>query len=214
MVPVVKNILVTGLSCTGILLFNRSLTEALIDRGYAVTTKDCLGTAHRGTLVITEIRYADGDLTFPNFIPYGEADLLVGFEPLETLRLGALYAKRGGVVIMNTTRVTPSFQSIGRDIFSDQPRPLGYPSNEWIVRHLSDLGASVYSLDATREAEAVGHYLGMNMVMLGATLASAQTPVTMAEVERKVRDRSPKGTAETNLRALEAGVAAFHRSAA
>ncbi|MBI3092384.1 MAG: 2-oxoacid:acceptor oxidoreductase family protein [Candidatus Tectomicrobia bacterium] len=204
----ITNVLVTGLSGSGILLFSRILADLLASKGYAISTKDCLGTAHRATLVITEIRYSADQEEFTNFIPYGGADLLVGFEPLETLRLGALYAKRGGRVIMNTRRVMPTFETLGRDIFSPEPRPLGYPETPWIIDYLRQLGAGVVAFDATARAEEVGHHMSMNVVMLGALAACGGLEVAAEEIETIVAQRAPKGSAERNLAAFRRGHAA------
>ncbi|MFQ5829442.1 MAG: 2-oxoacid:acceptor oxidoreductase family protein [Candidatus Methylomirabilia bacterium] len=205
----IHNLLVVGLSGSGVVLFNRVLTECLADKGLTVTTKDALGTAHRATQVITEIRYSEDQQVFPNFIPYGEAQVVVGFEPLETLRLGALYVARDGAVFMNTHRVIPTFHSMGKDIFSNKPRPLGYPDNDDIIRRLRQYTSRIYPVDATGLATACGHHMASNVVMLGAVTASGLLPVSAAEIEDRVERKSPRKTAEVNLRAFQAGLSAW-----
>jgi indolepyruvate ferredoxin oxidoreductase beta subunit len=190
-------------------MFSRALATVLVKEGYNVNTYEVLGTAHRGTLVFSFIRLSKKLEAFANLIPPGEADILVGFEPLETLRLGMLWASEDGLVIMNTQRIIPLYESIGRDMFSKRPRPRGYPSNEEIVNFLKSTGCRVITIDATRIAKEVGHHAVMNVVMLGSVAASGLLPVSIEKFKETISSLAPKGTVDLNLQAFDAGIKAF-----
>ena len=205
------SIAVAGLSGQGVIMFTKVLMAAFKDdTEHTIRTYEVLGTAHRGTLIFTHSRIS----TSPNvsfIISAAEADLLVGFEPLEAFRVGAYYLKDGGEVITNNYSIIPVYASIGKDFFSDQPRPRGYPPLEEIWEEFKRMDCSVSAFNATREAIDLGHYAMMNMVMLGAALASKKIPITIARVESKIEELVPKGTVDMNIAALHKGMELYQK---
>ena len=207
------SIAVAGLSGQGVIMFTKVLMAAFKeDPEYTIRTYEVLGTAHRGTLIFTHIRISKSqNVSF--LISPAEADILVGFEPLEAFRVGAYYLKNGGQVITNNYSIIPVYASVGKDFFSDKPRPRGYPPLEEIWEEFKQMDCEVTSFNATKEAIDLGHYAMMNMIMLGATLETGMIPVSMGQVEGKIEELVPKGTAELNARALHRGVELYKEAA-
>ncbi len=204
------SIAMAGLTGQGLIMYTRVLATAFADTDYTVRTYEVLGTAHRGTLVFSHIRISKR----PNIsyiIAAGEADLLVSFEPLEALRVGAYYLKEGGQAIINTRKIIPVYASIGKDFFSDQPRPKGYLPMEEILAYFKGIDCGVTSFNATEIAQEVGHFALMNIVMLGATLATGKIPTSPEKVEAVIDRLAPKGTAEMNIKALRKGIEAYQK---
>ena len=207
------SIAVGGLSGQGLIMYTKVLMAAFKeDKEHTIRTYEVLGTAHRGTLIFTHVRISNSpNVSF--LISPAEADILVGFEPLEALRVGAYYLKTGGLVITNTRSIIPVYASVGKDFFSDKPRPRGYPPLEEIFEDFTRMDAKVVSFNATKEAIDLGHYAMMNMIMLGATLATDMIPISIEQVESKIGELVPKGTAELNARALHRGVELYRQAA-
>lgn len=207
------SIATAGLSGMGVIMFTKMLMAAFKDdKEHTIRTYEVLGTAHRGTMIFTHSRIS----TSPNtsfIISAAEADILVGFEPLEAFRVGAYYLKNGGEVITNNYSVIPVYASIGKDFFSDKPRPRGYPPVEEIWDEFGQMDCKVTNFNATKEAIEIGHFATMNMIMLGATWATGKIPVDLGQIEEKIEELVPKGTAEMNIKALNRGVALYKEKA-
>ncbi|KXA98451.1 hypothetical protein AKJ39_02070 [candidate division MSBL1 archaeon SCGC-AAA259J03] len=182
------------------------MSEVAVREGLNVNTYEVLGTAHRGTLVFSFVRMSENIKEFSNQIPAGEADLLIGFEPLEALRLGMLWMSEEGLAILNTKRVIPIYESLGKDVFSDEPRPRGYPPNEEISDFLESTGATVMTVDASEIAEKLGNKVVVNTVMLGMAVASGVLPLSKETFKDTIKILAPEGTAELNLQAFQTGI--------
>jgi indolepyruvate ferredoxin oxidoreductase beta subunit len=202
------SIVLGGLSGQGLIMYTRILATATLDSDCTIRTYDVLGTAHRGTLCFTHIRISDR-WTIGPIIGAGEADMLVGFEPLEALRVGAYYLKNNGMAIINTRKIIPIYAAIGKDFMSDVPRPKGYPPLEEIFGFFKDIGSEVVSFNAVEIAEKLGHYTMMNMVLLGASLATNKIPVSVESVEKVIKKLAPVGTADRNINALRKGIEVY-----
>ncbi len=200
------SIATAGLSGMGVIMFTKMLMAAFKDdKEHTIRTYEVLGTAHRGTMIFTHSRISKS----PNasfIISAAEADILVGFEPLEAFRVGAYYLKNGGEVITNNYSVIPVYASIGKDFFSDKPRLRGYPPVEEIWDEFDKMDCKVTNFNATREAIENGHFATMNMIMLGATWATGKIPISLGQIEEKIEELVPKGTAQMNVKALNRGV--------
>jgi Pyruvate/2-oxoacid:ferredoxin oxidoreductase gamma subunit len=115
------------------------------------------------------------------------------------------------LVITNNRKIIPVYASIGKDFFSDEPRPRGYPKMEEIMEDFEKMECKVVKFNATKEAIDLGHYAMMNMIMLGATLATGMVPVEVEKVEDKIEELVPKGTADMNKKALRKGLDLYNQ---
>ncbi len=97
------NILVVGVGGQGTILASRILAEVLLQGGYDVKMSEVHGMAQRGGSVVTQVRF--GQKVFSPLIPRGEADYLLAFEKLESLRWLA-NLRPGGVVAVSYTHLT------------------------------------------------------------------------------------------------------------
>ncbi len=89
----IKNILLAGVGGQGTLLASEVLSEALMLAGHDVKKSEIHGMSQRGGSVTSHVRF--GPTVFSPLIPEGEADILFGFELLETYRcLPMLRARR------------------------------------------------------------------------------------------------------------------------
>ena len=97
-----KNILLVGVGGQGTILVSKILSTGLMEAGYDVKMSEIHGMAQRGGSVSTQVRY--GSEVFSPIIGIGEADILVSFEEMETLRW-LEFLKPDGVVLINDFKI-------------------------------------------------------------------------------------------------------------
>lgn len=205
------DVIIAGLSGQGVIMTGRILATACLETDYHVRTYDVLGTAHRGTIIFSQVRMSKSP-HFANLVPPGTGDILVGFEPLEGMRVGAYYLGKGGIAILNTHRIIPIYLSIGRDCFSKVPRPLGYPSLEYISDFFKGIGVETVYLNATDIAIKAGHFNTVNIVLLGAIAATGRVPIEVGKIKQSMESFVPAGTTELNIRAFDLGMRAYQEA--
>ena len=107
-------IYMTGVGGQGTLTATTLLARVAVAQGVEVVAGEIHGMAQRGGVVESTILL--GGWKSPK-LGFGEADIVLGFEPLETLR-GLRYLKQGGVVFSSTDVIPPLSDSGGREILA------------------------------------------------------------------------------------------------
>lgn len=182
----------TGVGGQGTLLATRLLGEAAMAAGYPVQVAETHGMAQRGGVV--ESTVVLGSLASP-IISLGEADILMGFEILETFRsLSRCHA--GSLVVTNTGVNVPYTVATGQTTYPPVPRML-----ELLQAHTGRLIA----LDGNALAQQAGSPLAVNMVLLGALVSSGRVPFTAANFEEIIASWTPSKHLEANLKAFQLG---------
>ena len=105
-------IYMTGVGGQGTLTATTLLARVAVAQGVEVVAGEIHGMAQRGGVVESTILL--GGWKSPK-LGFGEADIVLGFEPLETLR-GLRYLKQGGVVFSSTDVIPPLSVSAGREV--------------------------------------------------------------------------------------------------
>ena len=113
------NVSIAGIGGQGSVLAARILAQAAEAKGWQVRSAETIGMAQRGGVVESTILL--GGWKSPK-LGFGEADIVLGFEPLETLR-GLRYLKQGGVVFSSTDVIPPLSVSAGREKTRPEFRP-------------------------------------------------------------------------------------------
>ncbi len=187
----VFNILIAGVGGQGVLLTSKIIAEAALRQGLDVKQSEVHGMAQRGGSVLSQVRF--GDRVFSPIIAEGEADLLIGFEPLETARY-LHYLRDDGVAVYNTRTIGTIGVSTGRET---------YPADihETIRKHAKQ----VHSFDATQTAVDAGEKRAVNLVLLGAVLRFL--PLGEEAIAEAVDIAVPKKALEVNRGAFAAGKA-------
>jgi len=195
------NMIIAGVGGQGTILASHIFADAAIrasvingDNDMKVRLGETFGAAMRGGAVASHIKI--GSDVYSPLVPEDKADVILGLEPLETLRVGVNYIAPGGMVIMNIWK----YESI--DIKTGQAE---YPSISDITDSFKKLNADVITLDATEIAIKVGTSKAMNVVMLGALASLPTNPVPRKILEEVIKDRVPPKTIEVNLKAFELG---------
>ena len=150
------------------------------------------GMAQRGGVVESAIVF--GKAT-SSIISDGEADILLGFEPSETLR-ALNRCSKDTKVITNTATLPPFTVSIGKGV---------YPEVENIKELLKDKCASLVAIDAMALAKEAGSPMSVNIVLLGALIESGSLGFTKENVIEAIKRRTKKAFLDKNLNAFELG---------
>ena len=185
----VKNILLAGVGGQGILLASEILSEVLMLAGYDVKKAEVHGMAQRGGSVVSHVRY--GKQVLSPTIAEGTADVLFGFELLETCRY-LPFLKKGGQVIANNVRITPSPVALG---VQEYPKDIpGYLHAEIEDAHV---------VNGMELAEQAGDMRTVNVVLIGAL--SLYLDINKDLWQQAIKSMVPEKFLKLNLKAFELG---------
>ncbi len=185
------NIFLAGVGGQGILSFARVLGELALNRNMNVLIGETHGMAQRGGSVTATVRYGE---VYSPIIGIGKADLLIGFEPLESARYARILSPNG-VAIVNTSRIVP---------YSVSAQKIKYPEIEDLLSIIRQHCSTVVAFDATREADKVKFPLAANSVMVGAAAATMKIDATPDDFKKAIRKVVPRKIKE-NLSAFDIG---------
>lgn len=192
------NMVICGVGGQGNILLSGMLGSAYIKKGFYATIGETFGAAQRGGAVFSAVRVSQKREYGP-LIPEGKAHLIVGLEPLETLRLAHKYANADTVCISNVYPVTPAGVAAARET---------YPDIDEAKKALSEVCAQTWFLDATSIALDLGAPIAMNIVMVGALLGTGQLSLTEEDIKAELRESLPPDRLELNFNALSRGMKA------
>jgi indolepyruvate ferredoxin oxidoreductase beta subunit len=131
-------------------------------------------------------------------LDFGEADVLLGFEPLETLR-GLPYLRTGGAVFSSSNPLPPLGITLGNGRYPDMALIEGR------VRNVAGFSKFLPCRDLGISA---GSAQSGNTVLLGAACAAGVLPFGTDMLKNAVRNLLPSKIQEINLKALALGAAA------
>lgn len=196
------DIVLCGLSGQGIVMSSKIIATAALLEGHQVIATDIPAVKHRYSINLSHIRIGDKK-SAPRVLD-GEARLVLAFEQLEALRVGIRYCQEEGTVVFNTKAIEV------RNIRSKNRHKLEfpYPNEEKVIEELRKINVhDVWTIDGTKVAfEELGNIKALNMVIVGAAAATNILPCSLETIEKAITMIVPKGTAETNLKALHLGV--------
>jgi len=185
-------LIIVAVGGQGNLLASKVLGEAALISDVPIRMSEIHGMAQRGGVVESAIVF--GDAT-SSIISDGEADILLGFEPSETLR-ALSRCNKGTKVITNTATLPPFTVSIGKGV---------YPEVENIKELLKAKCASLVAIDAMKLAKEAGSPMSVNIVLLGALVQSGSLGFTKENVIEAIKRRTKKSFLDKNLKAFELG---------
>jgi len=177
----------------GNLLAAKVLGEAALLAGIEIRMSEIHGMAQRGGVVESAIVFGDAR---SSLIADGEADILAGFEPLETLRAVAK-CNKNTVVITSTAPLPPFAAAVGK---------VAYPDFASVQKQILERAGSLTAFDAAELAREAGNVMAVNMVILGALTATRLLPVSEEHIRETIRRKTRQNFVETNLKAFELGL--------
>jgi len=191
----ITNIVIAGAGGQGNLFASRVLAQAAMQQGLEVKVAESYGVSQRGGSVHSQVRFGLGD--FGPLIPAHHADVILGLEPLEALRLALDYVCPATVVVTNTHAIVP---------VQGKENVLPYPSRDALAGHFDAIRVrQVFLLDAIALAQEGGDARILNMIMVGALIGSGAVPLSLDEVDAAVQTLLPGEALPKNLAALKIG---------
>jgi indolepyruvate ferredoxin oxidoreductase beta subunit len=169
------------------------LGTAAMREGHNVAMSEVHGMAQRGGSVLSTLRMGD-DIVSP-LASKGEADMIIGFEPVETCRNLALGNKLTKIV-MNLDPIYPSTVTAGLD---------SYPEMDELISSMNGVTKNIVTIDATSIAEKAGKAVAANAVMIGAAAAVKGFPLPKDAVRSALLDLVPEKFRELNAKAFDMG---------
>ena len=182
----------TGVGGQGTLTATTLLARTALEAGLDVVAGEVHGMAQRGGVVESVMLL--GGWRSPK-LDLGEADVMLGFEPLETLR-GLPYLRQGGTVFSSSNALPPVGVSLGKAVYPDMAHI------ESSVRAAAGQCLFIPCRELGRQA---GSVQSGNTVLLSAVCASGVLPFGVDALEAAIKKFLPAKLQEVNLKALELG---------
>jgi indolepyruvate ferredoxin oxidoreductase beta subunit len=185
-------LIIVAVGGQGNLLASKVLGEAALLADVPVRMSEIHGMAQRGGVVESAIVFGDAKSTI---ISDGEADVLVGFEPSETLRaLNKCSADTS--VITNLAPLPPFTVAIGRGTYPDLEQA------QDLIRAKTN---RLIAFDAVDLATRAGSVMAVNIVLLGALIQTGILPIPRQHLEEAIRTKTKAAFVDVNLKAFDLG---------
>ncbi len=189
------NIIICGVGGQGNILATELLGSALVDKGYLTTVGETYGASQRGGAVMSHVRISLND-ELGVLIPQGEADIIIGFEPIETLRVAREYANKNTWVLFDPRPNYPLGVLIGE---------ANYPPIDEIEKELRSLCGKVQIVDATDLAVKAGNSQAANILLMGALTAIPHVPIVINDYDQVLAMRFKDKVLELNQKVFQTG---------
>jgi len=187
------NLIIAGVGGQGNILASQIVATAGTKERLYVTVSETYGASQRGGPVMSHVRFSAKAQCGP-LIPEGEADIIVGLEPIEVLRIIADYGNPRTRVIVSPRPIYPI------SVLSGQAK---YPPVEEVMQKLGGVVAEVRVIKAIEEGETG---LAANVVMVGALAGSGMVPIGIKNFEESLKEIVSPRDLDLNLQAFKKGV--------
>ena len=184
---------IVGVGGQGVLLASMVLGNAAMKEGYKIAMSEVHGMAQRGGSVLCTLRFGD-DVISP-LEAKGGADLIMGFEPVETCRNMPL-GNKDTKILMNLDPVYPAMVAAGME---------EYPEIDDLIVAAKKLNDNVYTLEATSIAIKAGKAVAANAVMIGAVAGIKGFPLKKETLKETLAENVPQKFLDLNLKAFDLG---------
>lgn len=185
-----KNILLCGVGGQGIVLASKLIAQAAMENSLPVMSAETIGMAQKGGSVFSHVRIGS-NLSTP-MIPKGGADVIIGFEPAEAVRM-LPYLKKDGTVIVNSCPTKPVTAMLSASSYTGKE----------MLAYLKKNVERLTIVDCERAASEIGSLKVVNMILLGAAAATGELPISMADIKSCLAKRLKPQLLEMNYKALE-----------
>ena len=190
------NILLTGVGGEGILMTSVIVARAANLDGHEVRGTQFHGLAQRGGSIPTQVRF--GKNVYSPMIPRGQADLILGLEPIEAARSCFYATKQRTGFVVDTYPVKPVYLNL-----------LGhkYPSNDEIKKMIEPFSKKSIFVDASNICEKkFGNPIYGNVMAIAIAFSSGMLPLSKNAVLGAIKSTVPSKAIKTNLEAFEMGL--------
>lgn len=191
-VPGPLKVLAVGVGGQGVLTVARFLGDTALGLELPVRVGQLHGMSQRGGSVEATVLLGPGHTAF---VSAGEADVVLGLEPLEVLRARPRMSPRTQVLV-NVGRIVP---------YPLAMQGLGYPDLGQLLDQIREVSPQVIEIDGPSLSAEAGSARSANIVMLGALAALDVLPFDAAALWATIEGRSAPRFVDHNRRAFELG---------
>lgn len=188
------DVVFAGIGGQGVVVLSDIFCEAAILDGFDAAKAEVHGMAQRGGSIVAYARI--GNKIESPLIEKGQADVILGFEVLETARALPML-KPKGTVIMNTKYIPPNL--------AFQKSPSKPMTSSDFIAIVKKKAFKVHEVDAIGIATKLGNPVVVNTVLLGALSAIPENPIKKETMERAMTLRLKEKYLEINLKAFQLG---------
>lgn len=171
------DVVLAGVGGQGVLTLGNILAQAALIQGHDVKTTELHGLAQRSGSIPFQLRF--GKKIYSALIMQGDADLIIGLEPLETLRASYYASKQKGTrIVFNDRILTPVTVTVMGE---------KYPPIHGIKKTLKAFSSDVRVVGASKTVkEKTGSELGSNVFMLGYVVGNKLLPLKAKNILKAI----------------------------
>jgi indolepyruvate ferredoxin oxidoreductase beta subunit len=185
----IYNVLIVGVGGQGIILASDVLGRVATRYGYDVKKNEIHGMAQRGGSVSSHVRF--GKVVSSPIIKMGEADVLLSFEQIETLRYFPFLSENGQVIVNNQKILPPA-------VFTGQQE---YPPD--VLERIKAKAPKTIVLDGPAMAASIGNPRVLNVIFLGVLSKFLDIPSEI--YEKTLRETLKPKLVDINIKAFNQG---------
>ena len=185
-----KNIVLCGVGGQGTVLASKLIASAAMDKSLPVMSAETIGMAQRDGSVFSHVRI--GEDVYSPMIAKGEADIILGFEPGEAVRM-LPFLKEGGTVIVSSREIIPVTATLTNFSYN------GSEMLSYLHKHVKNL----FVIDARKACEDIGSSKVLNILLLGTAIQSGALGLSETDIRDAIKKRLPEKFHELNFKALE-----------
>ncbi len=186
------NLVVAGVGGQGNVLLSTFIGNALINEGFVVGVADTFGVSQRGGSVTSHIKISKESSYSPVTLK-GKADMILGMEPVETLRALGDFGNPQVITIVNPRPIYPSGDIVYQDI-------------EKVRQLIIELSSKAIFVSATDEALKMGAPIYTNIILLGAFVGADVLPISSDTMVPILKERFPGEIFDANIKAFYRGL--------
>lgn len=186
------DILITGVGGQGQVLASRLIGAAAILEGHSVRTGETIGMSQRGGSVVSHVRI--GGQSKAATVPFGHANLIIGLELCETVRILKRLSPEGSLIVNNQI-INPVTVSLGMEAYDVSA----------MEKALQESSKNLILLDGALLAQESGSVKAVNVVLLGAAVGAGYLPLSKDSFLTAIRETLPVKFHDLNSKAFESG---------
>ena len=171
-------------------ILDTAALEKVFKKGFDVKKNEIHGMSQREGSVVSFIRY--GEKVYSPVVSQDEADFLLSFEKLETLR-NLNYLKMGGCIVMNSFEIPPTPVKL---------KLMEYPKE--VEQILQKKTETLKVVDALESAKKIGNVKAVNVILLG-VLSNYIENIDVSIWEESIKTYVKERYQALNLEAFEIG---------
>lgn len=184
-----KNIVLCGVGGQGTVLASKLIAAAAMAKNIPVMSVETIGMAQRGGSVFSHLRM--GDNLYSPMIAEHSADLILGFEPGETVRM-LPYLKEDGQIVVSSRAIMPVTATLSGASYC----------GEDMLTYLRKNIKNLLIVDTEKACMEIGSPKVMNILLLGAAVESGALGLEEKDLKNAIRSKLPERFHELNFTAL------------